>query len=272
MLNIFKLNKRPKKTLPFHREDMLKYIKANRDVLNSIDNWIDEEAFSKSFFQYGVPDFIRDDINKKIDSDVTYSDIIVYIANTYFRQPSYLEIGVSVGKNFWQIINSSPNLTNVYGFDIEDINPVVEKKLSFISEEKWDTKPDSIKKNKSSLKKYSFNNIPSVNYVSGDVWDVNSWSKMKNNRFNIVFSDALHTPEAIIFEFEMLVKHNLCADKFVIIWDDIVGRMENAFYKIYKQYDKQFDAKEYYLINANGWIGQYEKGKHSIGIISNFEF
>jgi hypothetical protein len=75
MLNIFKLNKRPKKTLPFHREDMLKYIKTNRDVLNSIDNWIDEEAFSKSFFQYGAPDFIRDDINKKIDVDKEFCRI-----------------------------------------------------------------------------------------------------------------------------------------------------------------------------------------------------
>ena len=37
---------------------------------------------------------------------------------------------------------------------------------------------------------------------------------MEGNQFNLVFSDALHTPEAILFEFEMLAKYGLLADKF----------------------------------------------------------
>lgn len=271
MLNIFQSNKKPKRISPFKKEDMLEYINKNREILSSIDNWIDDKAFSESFFKYGVPDYIKKDINKKINTDITYSDIIVYIANKYLQKVNYLEIGVSVGKNFLQVMRSCPNLANIYGFDIENINPVLEKQLSLIAEEKWNTLPNSIKKDKSSLKKYTSGKVPSINYISGDVWDENNWAKMGNSHFNLIFSDALHTPEAIIFEFEMLVKYNLCAEKFVIIWDDIVGGMQDAFFEIYKKYNKEFNAKEYYLIKTNGWIGQYEE-EHSIGIISNFKF
>ncbi|MDR1881216.1 MAG: class I SAM-dependent methyltransferase [Prevotella sp.] len=271
MLNIFGSNRKPERISPFKKEDMQEYIDKNRAILDTIDNWIDDRAFSESFFNYGAPDHIKKDINKKINTDITYSDIMVYIANKYFRTVNYLEIGVSVGKNFLQVINSCPGLANASGFDIENINPVLEKQLSLISEEKWDTLPNSIKKDRSSLRKYSFGKIPSINYLSGDVWDENNWAKMKNSSFNLIFSDALHTPEAIIFEFEMLVKYNLCAEKFVIVWDDIVGGMQEAFFKIYRKYNKKFNAKEYYLINTNGWVGQYEQ-EHSIGIISNFKF
>jgi len=86
----------------------------------------------------------------------------------------------------------------------------------------------------------------------------------------MVFSDALHTPKAILFEFEMLVKYNLLNDKFVIVWDDLVGKMQNSFYKIIRKYDKQYNIKDIYLMNINGWVGQNE-APHTVGIISNFK-
>jgi len=79
----------------------------------------------------------------------------------------------------------------------------------------------------------------------------------------------LHSHKAILFEFEMLVKYNLLDEKFVIVWDDLVGKMRNSFFKIIKKYNKNFKIKDVYLLSINGWVGQNEK-PHSVGIISNF--
>ncbi len=242
--------------------------KANREFLNLVDNWIDEQAFKTSFFSYGVPDFIKDDINKPIGNETTYTDIMVYLMEKYFTDINYFEIGVSVGKNFFQVMNSTKNV-KMMGFDIEEINPILESKLSLKSRSEWQTISESIKTNRSSLKRYTYNN-KEVSYLSGDVWDENTWSKLAGNKFNVVFSDALHTPQAILFEFEMLVKYDLLDQKFIIVWDDLVGKMKNSFFKIIRKYDKIYDIQDVYLLNINGWIGEHEP-PHTVGMISNFK-
>ncbi|ANE52459.1 hypothetical protein [Flavisolibacter tropicus] len=260
------LNVQERIALP--KAELVASIEKNRRSLELIDNWIDDVAFLQSVFNYGVPDFIKSELNKPIDNQPTYSDYIVAIANKHFDSVSYFEIGVSVGKNFFQMINGINN-ASFTGLDIEEINPIIEKKLQLKDIVEWDRMEGSIKKNKSSLRKY-VSNGKEVKYLSADVWDQNSWSKLSGNKFNIIFSDALHTPEAILFEFEMLVKFNLLSEKFIIIWDDLVGSMKDSFYKIIKRYDKAFKVKDVYLLNVNGWVGQHEQA-HTIGILSNFE-
>ena len=241
--------------------------KVNRSSLALVDDWIDETAFSKSFFKYGVPDFIKTEINKPIGDTITYTDLMLFISRKHFPSIHYLEIGVSVGKNFFQLINAHAK-GSFTGFDIEEINPVLEKRLAFKNREEWETPSRSIKKNQSSFKTYRFKETE-VSYLSADVWDENSWAKLKGNKFNMVFSDALHTPQAILFEFEMLVKYNLLDDQFVIFWDDLVGKMKNSFYKIIRKYDKVYKIQDIYLLNINGWVGENEAA-HTVGIISNF--
>jgi hypothetical protein len=174
-----------------------------------------------------------------------------------------------VGKNFFQLLNALEN-TRFSAFDIEEINPVLAKRLSATGRTEWDTPAGSVKKNKSSLSSYTFGE-KKVNYLSGDVWDANSWSKLEGNKYNLVFSDALHTPKAILFEFEMLVKYQLLADRFVIVWDDLVGKMQQSFFRIIRKYNAVYGIKEVYLVNINGWVGENE-APHTIGIISNFAF
>ncbi len=243
-------------------------IKKNRGYLGQIPDWIDESAFKDSCFQYGVPDFIRGDLNRPINHQSTYTDIMVYLAQKNFQSIHYLEIGVSVGKNFYQVMKSLPQ-GHFMGFDIEEINPVLANRMEFVSEEKWDTPANSIKKNSSSLKRYDFEG-KRVEYLAGDVWDENSWKKLSGRKYNMVFSDALHSDEAILFEFEMLVKYQLLADKFIIFWDDLHGKMKKAFLNIVSRYDQQYKIADVYLIQINGWIGQHEP-KHPVGIISNFD-
>jgi hypothetical protein len=243
-------------------------VKENREALAKIPNWIDDGAFNASCFKYGVPDFIKDDINKPINSDTTYTDLMVYLSRKHLKALNYLEIGVSVGKNFFQLLEARKD-GRFTGFDIEEINPILESKLNFETKEEWDTPKKSIKKVSSSWKTYSFGQA-TVNYLSADVWDEKSWAKLAGQKFNLVFSDALHTPEAILFEFEMLVKYDLLDKQFIIFWDDLVGKMQNSFYRIIRKYDKAYKIEDIYLMNINGWIGQHE-GPHTVGAISNFK-
>jgi len=257
-----------KSAIPF-AGDLAGPMRTNREILASVDNWIDEEAFARSYFKYGVPDFIKSEINKPLGDAPTYTDLMVLLARKYFQQVNYLEIGVSVGKNFLQLLNALDK-ARFSAFDIEEINPVLARRLTIAGRAEWDTPLKSIKKNKSSLSSFSYAD-KEVNYLSGDVWDPNSWSKLGGNRFNLVFSDALHTPEAILFEFEMLVKYRLLDDRFIIVWDDLVGKMKNSFFRIIKKYNKEYGIKEIYLLEINGWVGQHE-APHTVGIISNFAF
>jgi len=244
-------------------------IDINRRSLSAIDNWVDDGAFSRSCFEYGVPGFIKAVINKPINRDLTYTDLMLQVAKKYFTQINYLEIGVSVGKNFYQVINGGLQ-GQFTAFDIEEINPVLEKQLQPVRKSAWDSLPKSIKKQQSSLSEYEYQQKP-VNYLSADVWDERSWAKLEGQKFNLVFSDALHTPKAILFEFEMLVKYNLLDTRFVMVWDDLVGKMQNSFYRILRKYDKQYQVKESCLVNINGWVGEHE-APHTIGVIANFSF
>ena len=257
-----------KREFPLSTEDYGKIISDNRSFLNEIPDWIDSSAFEKSCFRYGVPDFIHDDINKKINLEPTYTDLMVFLAKKHFVSVNYLEIGVSVGKNFYQVIKSLPQ-GHFSGFDIEEINPILSEKLEFVSEDFWDTPSASIKKNRSSVKRFIFEG-KEIDYIAGDVWDESSWKKLSKRKYNLVFSDALHSAEAILFEFEMLVKYDLLADRFIIFWDDLHGKMKKAFLDIVGKYDKQYQIADVYLIQINGWIGQHEP-KHPVGLISNFD-
>ena len=92
-----------KSSIPFTAEELAAPVRANRQALELIGNWIDDKAFAASWFNYGVPDFIKAVINQPIGDALTYTDLMLRIAEKYFNQVNYLEIGVSVGKNFFQI-------------------------------------------------------------------------------------------------------------------------------------------------------------------------
>jgi hypothetical protein len=256
--------------LPFSKEEFTEIINYNRRTLSEISNWIEVESFNHSCFNYGVPDFIRTKINKPIGEAITYSDIMSLLAKKYFSNINYLELGVSLGKNFYQIINSIESEASFTGFDIEEINPVLESKLAGEYQQSWDTPSFSIKKTLSSFKRFKYKRH-SINYLSADIWDENSWSKLYGSKYNLIFSDALHDPKAILFEFEMLIKYNLLDDKFIMLWDDLEGKMKRAFLAILHKYEEKLGIKEAYLIKVNGWVGHNES-PHRVGIIGNFAF
>jgi hypothetical protein len=248
--------------------EMNDIIKKNRESLKQVQTWIDQEAFAKSYYKYGVPDYIMSLLDKEINNDATYSDLMLHFSEQ-LSTVNYLELGVSVGKNFFQMANgfTSAKLT---GFDIENINPVLKNKFSFIREETWDGLPGSLRTESSTLSEYKFN-TNSISYVAGDIWNENCWARLKGNKFNIIFSDALHTPEALLWEYKMIDKYELLDDSFIIIWDDLNNGLDQSFYLIAESLKAKQTLTKVEIIKINGWLGQNESLKHDVGIVTNLQ-
>lgn len=265
MLNrIFKRQNR----LAITNELMKEVVNQNRVSLTEIKTWVDEEAFRKSYFNYGVPDQIRPLLNLDIGNEVTYSDLILYLSNQ-LAKVNYLELGVSVGKNFFQMASGFSN-ASLTGFDVENMHPSIQNKFSFISNENWEGKPDSIRKELFSLSKYIYQ-TNTISYIAGDIWDENCWSKLIGNKYSIIFSDALHESEALFWEYKMIEKYELLNDKFLFVWDDLNNGLEKSFKKIGASLKEKYllADENIRIIKINGWLGKNYPIKHDLGIITN---
>jgi hypothetical protein len=96
----------------------------NRDALRIVESWIPESG-TVSHAGYGTACDPIWNIDL-IKAETTYSDLLTFLIS-YLKEPiSYLEIGVSVGKNFWQIYNACAPGSYFCGVDAEEINPRLE--------------------------------------------------------------------------------------------------------------------------------------------------
>jgi len=251
-------------------DELNKIILINRETHNNISCWVENSVLDNSVFQYGIPDYLKHLINVKINNEPTYTDYIAYYSRFLNKPVSYFELGVSVGKNFYQLLNYFEDST-LTGFDIEEINPILSEKLSFDNVREWKGLKSELKANNSSLKEFNYKSCK-VNYLSADIWDSISWAKLEGNKFNIIFSDALHDPKALLFEYEMLKKYNLLAEEFLIFWDDLVQGMRESFFQIAADLKEQYNLprNNIHLIKVNGWLGQHE-AKHDVGLITNIK-
>jgi hypothetical protein len=257
-------------------------IQYNRETLSFVKKWIERKDWEipNSIFNYGLPDSIFDLINLPINNDITEVDMICNYFLEFEKPINYLEIGVSVGKTFYQIIKFSQNyckFNNTFScIDIEHINPKLEKILDDMSITKTINKIEvdntllhSIrKKNKNVITKWDNN----ITYYESDEFDTNIWKNMII-KYNFIFSDALHEPNALITEYKNIQNNNLLDETgFIYCFDDLENDknqpMWQAVYTIYN------DMKlKYGLLNisidhfyVNGWIGQYEH-IHNFGVI-----
>lgn len=91
------------------------------------------------------------------------------------------------------------------------------------------------------------------------------------NKFDIVFSDALHEPDAVRSEFELIIKNNL-KKEFLIYYDDLdFPGLENELYSIKSQLENSINREvNFYTFKIYGWIGQNEK-LHKNGIITTYD-
>jgi len=251
--------------------EMLKdAIRANRSVLDRIDSWLDMDALKASVYNYGIPPALLPVLDRPVGSEPTYSDLLVTIGRALEEDLRYLEVGVSVGENLVQMI-ANVNQGLFVGIDLEDIHPILEREMTCEGEIRWVPGPKSRRKRMSYLRRYRVKASGSqVLYLAGDVNDELLWQQLRGHRFNLIFSDALHSPEGLRTEYLAWKENKLLDERqCTIVWDDLDRlEMRAEFHNIAidlvreTEPSRRVASVEFY----RGWVGVHEY-RHVIGIL-----
>jgi hypothetical protein len=244
---------------------------ANRRILGSIPSWIEDDFFRQSVFQYGVPEEIRGLLDRDVGNEINYADSMLCLAKHLTGRVSYLEIGVSVGKTFLQMLNGLQNGLLV-GMDIENLSPILADRLEQHDSVEWPTPVQSLRKQASRETCCRFpSRYNDVRYLAADVFDEQAWRRLRGTQFNLVFSDAFHSPDALRHEFRMIDHYDLLdPHEFVLVWDDLHGSMRDAFEEIGAAVCRRhrLPPKNQFVLPLRGWLGVNET-PHPVGFVLN---
>lgn len=245
---------------------------TNYRLISAVQRWLPDDALRDSVFRYGIPEELDRLIDCDVGSGISYTDALAYLALTLKTPVRYLELGVSVGKNFWPMIHHLGN-GRAIAFDIEEMAPVLRPLLRPQTVRKWTTIPGSMKKSASSLSECAPEGISAkVSYLSADVFDDASWAQLQGEKFNLIFSDAFHSGEALRREHEMLSKHSLFDnDELIMVWDDLGGEMTEAFDEICRSLSQARAAhrNEHFIAPFRGWLGD-NWDLHQVGFFLSY--
>jgi len=247
----------------------------NRQIQRAVSEWISVEALEDSLWRYGIPrNDLLVDLNQ-VDRDITYTDLLSFFS-TFLTRPRYLEIGVSAGKNFYQISKQMHDALLV-GLDIEEINPVLEglygggtvvwKSVNVYPFTKHDGK--SVGK-QFTLTEYSEpENKNRVLYLSGNKFERELWESLAGMCFNLVFSDAFHTPESLETELELMLQLKLIdSSELIMMWDDVNEELLPTVVSAMKTLSQRFPRNRSYaaVIDIHGTYGGGGGGLHRIAL------
>ena len=249
-------------------------VDVNRSSLRQVDTWIDEQALSRSPVRYGILDAHYRAIDRIPDPFLNLTDYICYFAS---KTPDlrYLEIGLSVGRNLWQVMHSCKGAT-LFGLDMDNLYPVVRSRLQPISRRIIPTQHKSVRIGEPQMEEFHHSATSnSICILSGDEFDGNVWSTLQGKKFNLLFSDAMHTPDALLYEWGKLQSLQLLdPEGFTMIWDDLQAKgMPGAFETICRDACRNMGMRsdQCALLHVPGWIGRHEL-PHRVGIISSCGF
>lgn len=235
-------------------------IRQTRQFLNGVHPWITQADYARSINHYGCPPDRLPLLEQPIDDTPTYTDLLVYAAGRLGAPIYYLELGVSVGKNFYTLANLLPD-AELYGFDCEPINPTLARRLLPLADD-------------GPLQRFRLHGNR-INYLRGDIATPADWQPLARKRFNLIFSDAAHHADAILAEADLLERLHLIDRRgFVVVWDDLdrspTGPLTQAFTRIADRWREmyQLQAGAAFQVPLNGWLGQHEH-VHTIGVINN---
>ena len=244
-------------------QNLIDVMKNNRQFLKSVSEFIPEHEYDAEENNYGIQYHIYTNLKKDIDLFPTNTDILIYlIYQLGLTNLNYLEIGTSVFKNFQQVENSISEST-LYAYDINDPVSVIKEKYKF--REEIDEK---------SGQKYLHSNIDNeIIYFKNDVLSKEGATVFQNlikQKIDIVFSDALHSEEGILSEYDNIIKDNL-SSSFIYYFDDLnMYDVQSGVEKIYNDLNKNKNNVNFYTFWSYGWIGQHER-LHKIGLITSYD-
>jgi hypothetical protein len=235
--------------------ELQEIISQNRSFLSSVDTFLTKSQYEE--VDYGIPKNLFAHLDSQINNYPTYTDLLIFMTKYLERSKiNYLEIGVSVMKNYLQIANSISN-SNIVGFDNNMINPNFREIFNKHNEQLY-------------LGKYMDNELL---YFYGDLLDVSDTDKFKELefKFDLIFSDALHTKIGVEAEYNNIIKDSL-SDKFILYFDDLdFPELYDCALNIYKDLSKDYNHLYFCTFDINGWVGQHEKF-HTNGFISTIDF
>lgn len=252
-----------------------KIYKKNREIQKLVNTWISNEVYENSVWHYGIPSKKSLDSLNSIDKNITYTDLLIFLS-MFLNKTNYLEIGVSAGKNFFQLSKHLEN-SSIWGLDIEEINPILEqfysnKKTIWESDNFYDFKTNrglEIKK-RFTLNEYSEDiNQNKIYYLSGDKFEQKLWEVLHGEKFNLIFSDACHIPKSIETEMDFLIKYDLIdKNNFIMIWDDIHPKMVPSLLSVGDKLNNIFFNKQTFfsIIKIHGTYCGNSNGLHTMGI------
>lgn len=254
--------------------------RSNRNTLRSIPQWIDRAAMDQSLWNYGVPlEWVktqhqadRTGVND-IEDDITTADVIGFLA-AGMKPLSYLEIGVSVGKTLTQIAKANPG-SQLVGLDIEEINPVLKSQFD-TSQVEWrgpEGSPANALDGRIILKYPTMTRLHdktakvSLDYLSADQFRPQTWENLSGRKFNLIYSDGVHTPEALRTELSYLNRFDLIDRRrpFAMVWDDMWSMtMQQPFVENCRALFEIFggDEQAISLIELHGSYGM----RHPVGL------
>lgn len=236
-------------------------ITINRENLKRIDRWIPQGLIEHSVFQYGILSEHKRLLDLPVERELAHADLLGYFAMKLNEPPKYLELGVSIGKTFWQVMHSHPHI-ECWGFDIEEINPALQSQLRLESREEWSTPSGSPKKTPSSISRFTHEATGQVVvYICADIFDPAAWSRLEGGMFNLILSDALHNARALDYEWENMVsRHVFNPRETIIMWDDLDGEMREWFERRTPAIAEALSVSRNELGTAfvNGWLGRKE--------------
>ena len=244
-------------------QNLIDVMKNNRQFLKSVSEFIPEHEYDAEENNYGIQYHIYTNLKKDIDLFPTNTDILIYLINQFgLTNLNYLEIGTSVFKNFQQVENSITEST-LYAYDINDPVSVIKEKYQF---------KEAIEEK--SGQKYLHSNIDNeIIYFKNDVLSKEGATVFQNllkQKIDIVFSDALHSEEGILSEYDNIIKDNL-SSSFIYYFDDLnMYDVQSGVEKIYKDLIKHKYKVNFYTFWSYGWIGQHER-LHKIGLITSYD-
>ena len=265
----------------------------NQLTRDNVVSWIARADWEvpPSMFHYGLPGFLFPFIDLHVGPYPIGHDLVSFLGTQLkipeSRRLHYLEIGVSVGKGLMTQLQFFGSAALVVAYDIEDINPTFARMLTLaetmetFTAERLQTGSESLRRRPGAelvdtIKRFTAPSGGELIYINSDEFNFEGWERFQKlgHTFDLIYSDASHTPGALLFEADQLLQRRLINLRhFVMVWDDCVGDMiSGGVCPIVVNMRRQPGAGLLYArsVSIGGWVGVHEE-KHNHCIVSTLE-
>lgn len=263
---------------------------VNQRTRESVKNWIEDKDYASppSLFNYGLPTHFRNMINLNVGNSPIGHDLVSWLGEHLIhngarhvpRRLNYLEIGVSVGKCLMTQLEHFGRRAIVVAFDVEEINPSFAAMLQpgnplvlgTWTEERLRPGAVTLRRIAGSphvdtIKAFTSPSGGELRYLASDEFNLEGWLRLRalagQSPFELIYSDAFHTYDALLFEAEQLLQLGLINfNNFAIVWDDCAGDMLTdaacPILQMLRKAGANAPKISFALYHIGGWLGVNE--------------